>query len=100
MNTYIMTKLQEMLQALRSPDRNRYIEQMGNELEMMRMEIEQHIEHMPSTAAYRALRTSAEDAVQKLTEAFALWEDACEADPSEQKDILNEMIALIESITY
>ena len=100
MNDYIMTKLNDIHRMLAAPDHDSAIEQMENELEMIKMEIEQHIQNMPKTAAYRSLLASAEDAVEKLTEILAIWEELPCSDPHKQQESINEMRELIESIAY
>ena len=65
------------------------------ELEMMKMEIEQHITNMPQNEEYKNIRCSAENTVQKLSEILNLLEDF----PYDKK-LVYEVIDLIEEIRY
>ncbi len=95
MNVYITDALQRIASELScklSPER---IDELWGELEMMKLEIEQHISNMPSSHSHATVRDAAEQAVEKLSQAlelaFELPQDA---------SLAEEMIILLEDIEY
>ncbi len=65
------------------------------ELEMRKMEIEQHINNMPQNEEYKNIRCSTENTVQKLSEILDLLEEL-----PYNKYLVCEIIELIEEINY
>lgn len=97
MNTYIMNALKRIKTILLSDEQLSFesIDPTVGELEMMKMEIEQHITNMPQNEEQKNIRCSAENAVQKLSEILDLLEEL----PND-KELVYEIIELIEDIGY
>jgi hypothetical protein len=97
MNTYITDSLKRIKIILLSNDQpsSESIDAMIGELEMMKMEIEQHITNMPQNEKYKNIRCSAENTVQKLSEILDLLEEL----PYDKK-LVCEIIELIDEINY
>ena len=70
------------------------------ELEMIRMEIEQHLLAMPQDAAWREVRSAAEQAVQRLADILIVMEELEGASPEEHDLLVDEISALIDAIHY
>lgn len=71
-------------------------------LEMMKMEIEQHISNMNQTDVNNELRSSAKNTVEKLTEIWDIIEGLNDANISdiEYKNLIDEISDLIDEISY
>ena len=97
MNTYIMNSLKRIKMILLSAEQIPFevIDSITGELEMMKMEIEQHMTNMPLNEEYKNTRCAAEHAVQKLSEILALLEEL----PGD-KELVPELVELIEDIGY
>ncbi len=102
MNTYIMTALNQIKQTLVSDtDMTRdTIEMFLNEIEMIRLEIEQHISNMPQSPNYVNLRKTAETTIQALQEIFELLEEFSCAKTAKDNSLVWEIVDLIDTITY
>lgn len=97
MNTYIMSALSTIEKHL-TADRNLSsldILSVIGELEMMKMEIEQHLTNMAQNEEYENMRISAKNAVQKLSELLDLLEEL-----PDDKGLVDEIIELIKEIRY
>ena len=97
MNTYIMHSLKRIKTILLSAEQIPFevIDSITGELEMMKMEIEQHMTNMPLNEEYKNTCCAAEHAVQKLSEILALLEEL----PGD-KELVPELVELIEDIGY
>ena len=97
MNTYIMNELKRIKMMLLSNEQTSLeaIDSAIGELEMMKMEIEQHITNMPQKDEYKNIRCSAENTVQKLSGILDLLEEL----PYDKK-LVCEIIELLEEINY
>ena len=97
MNTYIMNELKRIKMILLSNEQPSFeaIDSAIGELEMMKMEIEQHITNMPQEEEYKNIHCSAGNTVQKLSEILDLLEEL----PND-KELVYEIIELIEDIGY
>ena len=97
MNTYIMNSLKRIKTILLSAEQIPFevIDSITGELEMMKMEIEQHITNMPLNEEYKNTHCAAENAVQKLSEVLELLEEL----PGD-KELIHELVELIEDIEY
>jgi len=97
MNTYIMNGLKRIKMILLSNEQPSFepIDSAIGELEMLKMEIEQHITNMPQNEEHKNIRCSAENTVQKLSEILDLLEEL----PYDKK-IVCEIIELLEEINY
>ena len=97
MNTYITDSLKRIKIILLSNDQpsSESIDAMIGELEMMKMEIEQHITNMPQNEKYKNIRCSAEYAIEKLSQILDLLEEF----PHDKK-LVCEIVELIEEINY
>ena len=104
MNTYIMDSLKKIKSTLTSCNGIPYekIDPIMGELEMMKMEIEQHISNMDQTDVNNELRSSAKNTVEKLTEIWDIIEDLNDANISdiEYKNLIDEISDLIDEISY
>lgn len=104
MNTYIMNSLKQIKNTLTSCNSIPYekIDPIMGELEMMKMEIEQHISNMGQTDEYKELISSAENAVEKLTEILDIIQCLNDANisDSECKNLISEISDLIDEICY
>lgn len=69
MNTYITNSLKRIKTILASNEQPSFesIDSTIGELEMMKMEIEQHITNMPPKEEYKNIRCSAECTIEKLS---------------------------------
>lgn len=97
MNTYIADSLKRIKTILVSYEQPSFesIDSTVGELEMMKLEIEQHITNMPQKEEYKNVRCSAEDTVQKLSEILELLDEL----PGD-KELVHEIVELIEDIDY
>lgn len=97
MNTYIMNELKRIKMMLLSNEQPSLeaIDSAISELEMLKMEIEQHITNMPQKEEYKNIRCSAENTVQKLSGILDLLEEL----PYDKK-LVCEIIELLEEINY
>ena len=97
MNTYIMNELKRIKMILLSNEQPSFetIHSAIGELEMMKMEIEQHITNMPQKEEYKNIRCSAENTVQKLSEILDFLEEL----PYDKK-LVCEIIELLGEINY
>ncbi len=108
MNTCIMNSLENIRTALGDVESlsSARINEMIGELEMIKMEIEQHIGNMPHTQAYRSSRDSGEGAVRNLAKILDLFEeiedfdDIASCEKSEVEEIVFEIVELLEEINY
>ena len=108
MNTYIMKSLENIRTALGDVESlsSARINEMIGELEMIKMEIEQHIGNMPQTKAYESLKAFGKDAVQTLAEILDLFEeiedfdDIVSCEKGEIEEIIFEIVELIDEINY
>ena len=97
MNTYIMDSLSKF-KSLLSSDKaltSEIVDLIIDELEMMKMEIEQHITNMPQEEEYKNIRCSAECTIEKLSQILDLLEEL----PHDKK-LVCEIVELIEEISY
>ena len=96
MNTYIMNSLKRIKKILVSDEYSSFesIDSTIGELEMMKMEIEQHITNMPQEEC-KNIRCSAEYTIEKLSEILDLLEEY----PYDKK-LVCEIVELIEEIDY
>ena len=69
-------------------------------LEMIQMEIQQHMTNMPSSNEYRELRRAAQHAVSNLSEILVLLEELPDADPNEQEELICETLRMLDEIRY
>ena len=97
MNTYIMNELKRIKMILLSNEQPSFesIDSAIGELEMLKMEIEQHITNMPQNEEHKNIRCSAENTVQKLSEILDLLEEL-----PYNKKLVCEIIELLEEINY
>lgn len=97
MNTYIINELKRIKMILLSNEQPSFenIDSAIGELEMLKMEIEQHITNMSQEKEYKNLHCSAENTVQKLSEILDLLEEL----PYDKK-LVCEIIDLLEEINY
>lgn len=97
MNTYITDSLKKIQIILVSDEQlsRESIDSTIDKLEMMKMEIEQHITNMPQNEEYKNIRYSAEDTVQKLSAVLNLLEEL-----PYDRSLAYEIIELIEEISY
>ena len=97
MNTYIMDVLNRFKTILSSDEVLSFesIDSIIGELEMMKMEIEQHITNMPQDEKLKSISCSAQNAVQKLSEILDLLEE-----PPNEKELADEILELIDDISY
>ena len=97
MNMYIMNALKRIKMILLSNEQLSFetIDSAIGELEMIKMEIEQHITNMPQKGEYKNIRCSVENAVQKLSEILELLDEL-----PEDKTLVHEIVELIEDIAY
>ena len=97
MNTYIMNELKRIKMMLLSDEQPSFeaIDSAIGELEMMKMEIEQHITNMPQKEEYKNIRCSAENTVQKLSGILELLDEL-----PENKVLVHDIVELIEDIGY
>ena len=97
MNTYITDSLKRIKAILVSDDHPSVesIDSIVGELEMMKMEIEQHITNMPQEEEYKNIRCSAECTIEKLSQILDLLEEL----PHDKK-LVCEIVELIEEIDY
>ena len=97
MNTYIMDELNRFKRILSSDEVLSFesIDSIIGELEMMKMEIEQHITNMPQDEKLKNIRCSAQNAVQKLSEILDLLDEH-----PYDKELVGEILTLIDEIDY
>ena len=97
MNTYITDALSRFKSILSSDEALSYeiIDSMTGELEMMKMEIKQHIANMPQDEKHQHIRCAAQNTVHKLSEILDLLEEL----PYDGK-FLGEILELIDDISY
>jgi len=97
MNTYIMNSLKRIKTILVCGEQPSFesVDSIVGELEMMKMEIEQHITNMPQKEEYKNIRCSAESAVQKLSEILQLLDEL-----PDDNELMPEIVELIEDISY
>lgn len=102
MNTYIMDALKQIRSILLSDEvlSIESIDSITGEFEMMKMEIEQHITNMSQNEEYKNMRCTAKNAVQKLSEVLGVLEDLHCANNDEYKELVCEVIDLIDEISY
>ena len=97
MNTYIMDALKRLKSSFYSDELvfSDSIDSIIGEIEMMKMEIEQHIANMLPTEEDKNIRDAAKNAVQKLSEILDLLEER-----PYDKNLINEISILIDEINY
>ena len=97
MNTYITNSLKRIKAILVSSEQPsaESIDSTIGELEMMKMEIEQHITNMPQKEEYKNIRCSAECALEKLSQILDLLEEF-----PYDKELVCEIVELIDEINY
>lgn len=102
MNTYIMNSLKRIKTILVSGEQLSFeiIDPMIDELEMMKMEIEQHITNMPQNEEHKNMRCVAQNTAQKLSEVLNVLEDLHCANNDEYKELVCEVLDLIDEISY
>ena len=97
MNTYIMDSLSKF-KSLLSSDKaltSEIVDLIIDELEMMKMEIEQHITNMPQDESHKSIRYSAQNAIQKFSKILDLLEEL----PYDRK-LLGEILELVDEVSY
>lgn len=97
MNTYVTDALSKVKSILSSDESLSFeiVDYIIGELEMMKMEIKQHITNMPQDEEYKSIRCAAQNAVQKLSEILDLLEE-CPYD----REVVGEILELIDDISY
>ena len=97
MNTYIMDALSKFKNILSAEDGLSFeiVDSITGEFEMMKMEIEQHITNMPKDIEHANIRSSAQNAIQKLSEILDLLEEL-----PYDKELVSEILELIDDISY
>ncbi len=104
MNTYITKSLNQIKTILTSSNNISYeeIDSIIGDIEMMKMEIEQHIENMDETEKNLELKKSAEHSIQKLTEVLEVLEDINDSEKTEhtRNELTKEIADLIDEICY
>lgn len=102
MNTYIMDALKQIRSILLSDEvlSIESIDSITGEFEMMKMEIEQHITNMSQNEEYKNMRYAAKNAVHKLSKALDVLEDLHCTNNDEYKELVCEVIDLIDEISY
>lgn len=100
MNSYIMNTLKQIKQKLAANETLSYndIDSITGELEMMKMEIEQHIDNMPQFQEHQNSYQAAKNAVRCLSEILDLLYELI--DGEQQKEFVWEIIYLIDEICY
>ena len=78
-----------------SPDT---IDSIIGELEMIKLNIEQHITNMPENREQNNILSAAHNAVQNLTEILDLFEELANAE--QQNEIVDEILVLLDEIIY
>lgn len=100
MNSYIIRSLAQIKKKLSSketlsPDT---IDSIIGELEMIKLNIEQHITNMPENREQNNILSAAHNAVQNLTEILDLFEEL--ADAEQQNEIVDKILVLLDEIIY
>ena len=97
MNTYIINELKRIKMILLSNEQPSFeaIDSAIGELEMMKMEIEQHITNMPQDENHKSIRCSAQNTVQKLAEILNLLEEL-----PYDRALISKILELIDDISY
>jgi hypothetical protein len=100
MNSYIIRPLAQIKKKLSSketlsPDT---IDSIIGELEMIKLNIEQHITNMPENREQNNILSAAHNAVQNLTEILDLFEELANAE--QQNEIVDEILVLLDEIIY
>lgn len=100
MNSYIIESLAQIKKGLNSketlsPDA---IDSIIGELEMIKLNIEQHITNMPKNREQNHILSAAQNAVQNLTELLDLFEEL--ADAEQQNELVDEILVLLDEIIY
>ena len=100
MNTYLAKPLAQIKKELASkevlsPDS---IDSFIGELEMMKMNIEQHIQNMPQSQEHHQIKSAAKSAVQNIAEILDLLEELVDA--QQQNELIDEILALMDEINY
>ena len=100
MNTDIMKLLSHIKKELDSkeslsPDT---IDSIIGELEMIKMNIEQHITNMPNNQDYHNIFSAAHNAVQNITEILEMLEEPI--DSEQQNTLTEDILALLDEIIY
>ncbi len=100
MNSYIIRPLAQIKKKLSSketlsPDT---IDSIIGELEMIKLNIEQHIANMPENREQNNILSAAHNAVQNLTEILDLFEELANAE--QQNEIVDEILVLLDEIIY
>ena len=98
MNSYIIRPLAQIKKKLSSketlsPDT---IDSIIGELEMIKLNIEQHITNMPENREQNNILSAAHNAVQNLTEILDLFEELANAE--QQNEIVDEILVSNEQI--
>lgn len=97
MNTYIMDALGRIKRDLLANETFTFktADEITSRLEMIKMEIEQHIANMQKSEKYNNILYHAENAVQKLSEIIDLLEEL-----PYDGTLASEIIELIDDIHY
>lgn len=100
MNSYIIRPLTQIKKELNSketlsPDT---IDSIIGELEIIKLNIEQHITNMPKNREQNNILSAAHNAVQNLTEILDLFEEL--ADAEQQNELVDEILVLLDKIIY
>ncbi len=102
MNTYIMEALKNIKHSLSSDEviTAKTIDSVIGELEMMKMEIEQHITNMPKTDEHKSVLDSATCAVDNLESILELLADFSCVGFNERLELTSEIFELLDDISY
>ena len=100
MNSYIVKSLAQIKKELGSkeplsPDT---IDSIIGELEMVKLNIEQHISNIPKNQEHHNILSDAHNAVRNLTETLDLFEELVETE--RQNELIDEILALLDEISY
>ena len=100
MNTYIIKSLAQIKKGLDSKENlsAETIDSMIGELEMIKMNIEQHITNMSKNKEYHNILSAARNAVQNLAEILDLFEELVDAE--QQNELIDEILVLLDEISY
>lgn len=102
MNTYItdaLKRAKQMLALMEKPTAEA-LDPIIGELEMIKMEIEQHVANMPQDEACKYMRYAAQSAVLNLSEITELLEELPFVKKKEYRMHLCEILNLIDEIDY
>ncbi len=100
MNDYIMDTIKQIREKLTPEEAlsSECIDSMIGALEMMKMEIEQHITNMPQTQNYQNLRIAAQNAMQNLSKVLDLMEELLDGYGYNER--VCEILDILDEISY